>query len=114
MPTPTMTRRAVALGAVLLLAACQAPNGSRTEGSGAPGAVGGVASPIASGSTSDAEAYCTGHGGHLVDRVATWNTNEDPAAQLQLAGRWTLCEFESSGDSPTRISVDLTTLSSTQ
>jgi putative hemolysin len=36
-------------------------------------------------------------------------------AQLQLAGRWRLCEFETgSGDSATRISVDLLTLSSTE
>jgi hypothetical protein len=40
-----------------------------------------------SAASDDAEArdYCTGHGGMLVDRVATWNTNPD--ARLDLAGR---------------------------
>ncbi len=47
----------------------------------------------------------------LVDRIATWNTNADPSAWLQLAGRATFCEFESGeGDAATRISVDLVTL----
>ena len=55
--------------------------------------------------------YCIAQGGQLVDRVATSNTNGDPAAQLPLAGRMTFCEFEQgSGDSTTRISVDLVTL----
>jgi hypothetical protein len=60
-----------------------------------------------------ARAYCTEQGGQLVDRVATWNTNADPPAWLQLAGRMTFCEFESTqpGDSAaTRIAVDLVTL----
>ena len=62
-----------------------------------------------------AEAYCTSKDGQLVDRVATWNTNADPTAWLTLAGRVTLCEFETgSGDTATRISVDLTTLYSEQ
>jgi hypothetical protein len=64
---------------------------------------------------SSPETYCTDKGGMLVPRVATWNTNADPSQWLELAGRWTLCEFESGeGDSATRISVDLTTLSSTE
>ena len=79
-----------------------------------------VASPSSSGSAAgsdDAAArrYCTDKGGTLVDRVATWNTNDDPAAQLPLAGRMTFCEFESGkGQETTRISVDLTTLYSEQ
>lgn len=113
MPGMWTTRRALTLGIVMLLAACQAPNASRS-GSSAPGASAGIASPIASGSTADTQAYCTAHGGQLVDRVATWNTNGDPSTWLQLAGRWTLCEFESADDPPTRISVDLTTLASPQ
>jgi len=62
-----------------------------------------------------ARQYCTDKGGMLVDRVATWNTNADPAAQLPLAGRMTFCEFESgTGNDTTRIAVDLLTLSSEQ
>jgi putative hemolysin len=62
-----------------------------------------------------AESYCTSKGGQLVTRVATWNTNADPQAWLQLAGRSEFCEFESgSGQNATRISVDLTTLYSQQ
>jgi hypothetical protein len=76
-----------------------------------------VPAPIASetaSSESAARDYCTSQGGTLVDRVATSNTNGDPSAQLQLGGQVTFCEFEEgSGDSTTRISVDLTTLSST-
>jgi len=58
-----------------------------------------------------AERYCTDQGGTLVDRTATWNTNADQSTWLTLAGRMTLCEFvDASGESPTRISVDLVTL----
>jgi hypothetical protein len=82
----------------------------------APGASG-APTPGASEAASAGSAardYCTAQGGTLVDRVATSNTNGDPSAQLQLGGRMTFCEFEEgSGDSTTRISVDLTTLSST-
>src|SRR5689334_19112864 len=77
----------------------------------------GAVAPSASPSTGDgaAQQYCTDKGGVLVDRAAVWNTNADPAAQLPLAGRMTFCEFESgSGQETTRISVDLTTLSSKQ
>ncbi len=73
--------------------------------------------PAGSASIDDASArqYCTDQGGKLVDRQAYWNTNADPAAWLQLAGRMTLCEFESGqGNETTRISVDLVTLSSTK
>jgi len=76
---------------------------------GAASASGGGAADAA------ARAYCTDKGGTLVDRVATWNTNADPAAQLPLAGHQTFCEFETGqGDQTTRISVDLVTLSSAQ
>lgn len=92
---------------VIVLAGC-GPTGVVGTGSPAP-------NPVASPSTGDADArtYCTDQGGQLVDRVATSNTNADAAAQLQLAGRMTLCEFETGdGAETTRISVDLTTLSS--
>lgn len=105
-------RRLMAVGAlVVILAGCSsAPAGTPT---GAGSASAGAASPAASGGSASAEAYCTDHGGTLVDRVATWNTNEEPSARLELAGRWRLCEFESgAGNARTRISVDLTTLSS--
>jgi putative hemolysin len=106
------------LTVLLALAGCAsaglgsgAPSG--TPGQGTPGAP----SPGASGTSgaSADEAYCTAKGGTLVPRVATWNTNADPPAWLTLAGRQTFCEFETgSGDDTTRISVDLTTLSSTE
>ena len=58
-----------------------------------------------------AEQYCKDQGGELVPRAATWNTNADPSAWVQLAGRMTFCEFESGeGDDASRISVDLVTL----
>ena len=83
--------------------AAQASAGAGTAGAGGEGP----------GDTPAAEQYCTRKGGMLVDRTATWNTNEDPAAQLALAGHWRLCEFETgTGDATTRISVDLLTLSS--
>ena len=70
-----------------------------------------AALPSGSVDQAAAEAYCTEKGGQLTPRIATWNTNSDPSAWLQLAGRWTLCEFEmGEGDQTTRISVDLTTL----
>jgi hypothetical protein len=92
--------------AAILVAAC--------AGIGAGGNVPSVdRSSAASADQAVAEEYCTEHGGELVDRVATSNTNGDASVQLPLAGRLRLCEFESvvEGDeSPTRISVDLTTL----
>ena len=92
----------------LLIAGCGltspgASSGSDAAGSAAPAAVDFAA----------AEAHCTEQGGELVDRIATSNTNADPSAQLQLAGRMRLCEFEAvvDGDQDaTRISVDLVTL----
>lgn len=98
------------LAIVVLMSGCAAaaPSPIATAQPAAPSAA----------DTSDqtaAEAYCTAKGGQLVDRAATWNTNADPSAWLTLAGRLRLCEFESgSGDTATRISVDLTTLSSEQ
>jgi hypothetical protein len=83
----------------------------------APAASPGAGSPAASAAIDIAAArsYCTEKGGMLVDRVATWNTNADPPAWLQLAGRMTFCEFESGdGDQTTRIAVDLVTLYSEQ
>ena len=92
--------------AVVVLASCAA-----SSTSGSPSAVPRSATP----DQVAAEAYCTQQGGQLVDRVAMSNTNGDPSARLELAGRVRLCEFESTvdgDDSATRISVDLTTLSS--
>ncbi len=103
-----------------LLIAAMAVAASTVTGCGV-GATGTSAPPGAAsasgGGAADAaaRAYCTGKGGALVDRVATWNTNGDPAAQLPLAGHQTFCEFETGrGDQTTRISVDLVTLSSAQ
>jgi hypothetical protein len=81
-------------------------------------AVGAPSSSPASGSFDEAAAasYCTEQGGTVVDRVATFNTNSDQVNWIELAGRLNLCEFESTaaGSSPTRISVDLRTLYSTE
>ena len=76
-----------------------------------------LASPSGAPGDAAARAYCTEKGGTVVTRVPTWNTNSDPQAQLVLGGSREFCEFESTqpGDqSPTRISVDLVTLSSEQ
>jgi hypothetical protein len=90
--------------AALLLAGCATGASPSAASSASPGA------PTTGGSA-DAEAYCADQGGAIVDRVAVSNTNADPSAQLALAGRLRLCEFETgSGDQTTRISVDLTTL----
>jgi hypothetical protein len=108
----------VVLGAALV-AACGAavsppPGGAQTGASAPASTPSAAASPGISGGgfdTAAAEKYCTDQGGMLVDRVATWNTNADPSAWLELAGRMGLCEFEmGQGDSTTRISVDLVTL----
>ena len=106
-------RERLLIATVVLGVAAVAGCGGVPSGSGTAA---GAASTSGAG-TSDAalRAYCTDKGGMLVDRVATWNTNADPAAQLPLAGHQTFCEFESGrGDQTTRISVDLATLSSAQ
>lgn len=96
----------VVLGAALVTA-CGAAAGSPRSGAQAPSS--------GSGDTTAAEKYCTDQGGMLVPRVATWNTNADQSQWLQLAGRETFCEFESTADgNTTRISVDLSTLSAGQ
>jgi hypothetical protein len=99
----------LALAVILAIAACTA---------GTPTPPGG-ATPGVSDTTDGpaADTSCLEQGGQLVDRVATSNTNGDPSAWLDLAGRMRLCEFESvveGDDSPTRISVDLATLASEQ
>lgn len=82
-----------------------------------------AASPVASlapsipsaPSSAQAAQYCTDSGGMLVTRQATFNTNADQAQWLALPSTMTFCEFEQgSGDNATRISVDLTTLYSTE
>jgi len=106
-----MTRTAsLALAGVLLAVA-----GCAAAGPSAPPSASGGGGASASGADTAARQYCTQKGGMLVDRVAVWNTNADPAAQLPLAGKMTFCEFESdTGQATTRIAVDLTTLSSKQ
>ena len=100
----------IALAALLALAAAACASVS-AAGEPSPSA-----SEVPASSTAgdqDSRDYCVEQGGQLVDRLATSNTNGDPTAQLSLAGRMTFCEFEDgTGDSTTRISVDLTTLSS--
>jgi hypothetical protein len=108
---------------VAMVAACSAaqslrPSGALAGTAAASPAPSSAAASVPSGGdtsggfdTAAAEKYCTEQGGMLVDRVATWNTNADQSAWLELAGRMRLCEFEmGEGDSTTRISVDLVTL----
>jgi putative hemolysin len=98
----------LAIAAILAGCGTTIPSGLPTLPAGS--GIGAGASP-STGEAAAAEAYCTSKGGQLVDRVATWNTNADPSAWLQLAGRQRFCEFESgTGDEATRISVDLVTL----
>jgi hypothetical protein len=98
-----------ALALVVVLSACSGAG----DASGKPSGSGVRESAGATVEGVKAEGYCTAKGGKLVPRVATWNTNGDPSTWLRLAGHRTFCEFESgSGDQTTRISVDLTTLSS--
>ena len=101
----TMLTVAAAFGLLLVTGCGSSDSGSTSE-------------TVASSGASDvgfdaaaAEKYCTDQSGQLVDRVATWNTNGAPSTWVQLAGKKRLCEFESgTGDSTTRISVDLVTL----
>jgi hypothetical protein len=105
-----MTRKATTSLAALLLAVAGCSAAASPSGGSAGSTAGAAGSDDAA-----ARRYCTDKGGMLVDRTAVWNTNADAAAQLPLAGRMTFCEFESgTGDAATRISVDLTTLSSEQ
>jgi hypothetical protein len=98
-------RLAKVVTATCLLAACQATS---TPATAEPGA-------SAPASDTAAQQYCTDQGGRPVTRAATFNTNGDPTAWVPLAGVMTFCEFETgTGDQTSRISVDLTTLSSTQ
>ena len=107
-----MRRWATALGAIAIAISAAACSGV-TSGSTAPSSSG-AASPGAGFDEAAAERYCTVEGGKLVPRHAVWNTNADASAWLELAGRMTLCEFESGqGDQTTRVSVDLVTLFST-
>ena len=96
----TLPASFVVCACVLLLAACGAASPSISSGSAVPAPADGVA-------------YCTDKGGAPTRRQAAWNTNQDPAAWLLLAGSQTFCEVEmTEGDNTTRISVDLGTLSS--
>ena len=105
-----MTRAATLAGLTLFVAACAACAAGASPT--VPAASGDVSTP----DDNAARTYCTDKGGMLVDRVATWNTNADKAAWLELAGRMTFCEFQTGdgGEGTTRISVDLTTLYSEQ
>jgi hypothetical protein len=117
-------RRRIAFGRALLLPILPVTLSGCASVAGSASGSAAAASPAGSGATAGssfdpfdpaaAAAYCTSKGGMVVNRVATWNTNADPAAQLMLAGRMQLCEFESGPTGQaTRISVDLRTLDST-
>ncbi len=107
----TVKTAVVGVMALAVLGGCGAAQSS-ASGSGSSGS---LAPSGGSPDTAAAAKYCTDQGGELVDRAAAWNTNADPPAWLRLAGRWTLCEFQSGeGDTATRISVDLVTLYSDQ
>ncbi|HET7828806.1 MAG TPA: hypothetical protein VFL03_04550 [Candidatus Limnocylindrales bacterium] len=134
-PRSRLARRlgAIVVLAVVVVTGCGSTTGQLAEGSIRPSLVAAAsaaaesalateasasesptaeASP-ASGGTSSAEQYCTDKGGILTPRRAAWNTNQDESAWLLLATTQTFCEFtDGTGDSETRISVDLTTLSS--
>jgi hypothetical protein len=89
--------------AILLIAACAAPPAASP-----------VNTPEGSQSGTEARQYCRDQGGMLVDRQATYNANSDQANWLVLPQIVTFCEFEEgTGDTATRISVDLMTLYST-
>jgi hypothetical protein len=102
---------ALLLGAAVATAAC---TGKTPTGSG------GASASAVSGDTSGgfdvaaAQAYCATSGVLVTTRTATWNTNQDPQAQLPLAGQAQFCEFETgTGQNVTRISADLRTIYST-
>lgn len=107
-----MIGRFVAVAALVLVnAACSAAAGpSPTDPT--PAAATSASAPAIDPTSA---AYCTDKGGMLVARVATWDTNGDPSTWLPLAGHQTFCEFDmGSGNTGTRISVGLTTLSSSE
>jgi putative hemolysin len=104
--------RCVPLMALTFSIAACAAGASRSATASAPAA---TTSAAAASADQTAASYCTGKGGMLVTRVATWNTNGDPSTWLPLAGHEAFCEFDmGSGNTGTRISVGLTTLSSTE
>ena len=137
-PRPHLLRRVGAIVVLLVVAGCGSTPGQVADGSIRPSLVAAASAAAESarasgapasdapasesasaeasaspGGTGAAEQYCTDKGGILTPRRAAWNTNQDQAEWLLLATTQTFCEFDDgSGDSETRISVDLTTLSS--
>lgn len=58
--------------------------------------------------------YCTAKGGEVQTREAYWGTNGEESSWVTLAGRATMCRFQSGDEASSRIYVDLTTLSSAE
>jgi hypothetical protein len=115
--SPSGRASALALGLVALIgpAACGSDRGGGQGASTAAATTSGGPSGGSAPASGAAEQYCTDQGGQLVPRTAIWNTNADQSVWLPMAGQMTLCEFETgSGDTTTRIAVDLTTLNSEQ
>jgi hypothetical protein len=113
LPSPRSILRSVSVRSVVamafaILACFVAAACDQATPTGSSPAIGTATDPF---DQAAAEAHCVDQGGLLTDRVATWNTNADPQARLELAGRLRLCEFESvQNGATTRISVDLRTL----
>jgi hypothetical protein len=109
--TPRRLAAALPLLVMLLVACGQATSSGSVPASPSAAASGDASAATGSFDQAAAEQYCTSQGGMLVPRVATWNTNGDASTWLELAGRMTFCEFESTQDAnTTRIAVDLLTL----
>jgi putative hemolysin len=73
-----------------------------------------ILSPTAVAQTTDgmqaARDYCESVGGSVVERRATWNTNADTSAWVDLGRSMEVCRFQTLEEDDSRISVDIWTL----
>jgi putative hemolysin len=92
----------VSLAAGVLLALLAIPIGAAAQGD--------ESHPPEGADPAAAREYCTSSGGEVQTRLATWNTNADPAEWVDLGRSIEVCRFQADDEAQSRIYVDLVTL----
>jgi putative hemolysin len=101
-PSASYIRGAIRVGTLALCALALLP--AATAGQ-SPSAV-----PNGDDDLAAARDYCTSSGGEVQTREATWDTNADPSAWVDLGRSIELCRFQADDEAQSRIYVDLLTL----
>lgn len=100
----------LAVAALLLTTAAAGAQSSSPASAPAAGATPAASAAPGTDDLTAAADYCTSVGGQVQERRATWDTNQDPSAWVDLGRSIELCRFQADDEAQSRIYVDLLTL----